>query len=1473
MAQIVPKLNLNKTPNLVENNSLVFASNIRVDVDGSIHRDYGISPLSLTDGKFVNEKVYLKNILGRIVRDLKWEYTNIITNNIQRNKVINIWFYLNNHKELVSNYNTDDVFKIVGVIPDSNDFYLFIHSNSTKTIRLQRGFIFKYSEKDDLFYYCDCNWNWSGGEINGYVTKNLIGDTILNIGETNIATLVPFKSINLNEASDEDDESIYTQTPNIPLLNIYYGGDFSYIIPNGVYTFYVRYKIRENFYTDWFPASHPIYVGNNNTISTNFGTLGYVNTHRDSDNSFILNLEYANKAYKKNYKQIQLGFILTHDDATYARAWKHFDINRENNIYFDYKPEDAIEIQPSELLNITYGIYNVGNITSFKNKLYISNYTETNFDEEFLQTYADKITATPNYEKGDNTYAGYSTIDFIVSSKKVIRGLIVDNKEIYFTGKDGIFSKICTNGGNDSIEKNIEIALSGGNVSTLVMSKDVNGIRINGNFQSLTQAKSEFQKNYIDENKTDFKRTYEITYPSDNVTNVKYNGVKITGTKDAIVSRIYNDQRYLTRDGRWIDGQNNNANVITITITRSAKVKVTTTSYNGFQSAITEEIESNQPISTFAIQRPGSSNNGIPTIDVKTYDYTYDQTIVLNFIAMSDFVTNDGLNLINRSSLIPYQSYKFYVHYIKYTGEITNGYECRGIGELTAPYMSVCNSVIYPIFKNIEIPQGYEGCFISILHSKNKVSTIYQIEDRSDSNLKESSSIDIDMMLNPGYKNIHIKQGENETYSGTYHYSSDTNDVKYFGANGIITFENKATNNNSFDDKLAYAISNYNSSEADDLELIRCTPYLTNNNLTKFDDDTIGYNKSANMNLLGFICQILPLDRKTCINYYSDGGSVYYKEYAGDKLTFTELSKYNDADQNKQLGQFRFKTTNPIIIYSNYNLNFVTLSEEPKMNIKTYYLRGSNQINTDNLDSKDNDSRTNVLRLLSSQLMSDVYTLPTMYKTILNKTYQTYKNNSITKFNNTIRSSILYGDETKVNIIKFDAEDYYNMPANRGIITNLVSVGDSILVHTEDSMFKFIGSNTLQSTAGEVQQTESQPFDTGVSEVFGSDFGFAGLQNKKHSIITELGYIFYDSDSRIIYMYSGQGQIVKLSDSIEKLFKHKEIQNIAFANDYYNNRIFVNIVFYYEEWDDEADYDEDDYPIGGYVGYNIPVTLSFSILENFKSFVSIHNFKFNTSFSTKTNCYFINVDDILHIDKNLRGIYYKLAAITSIFPYKSKVLENSYLKEDDSSTTNKLKITTSQYCSIVDIINNSNYENIKTLNSIDWCSKIILNEYPSVSNFSLISNNMAEGSNDTLPCSYLRIYSDTCMTPLIEVTNRSNDYPPYDIIDRKPVGPETRSATHVVPNRYKVDLNLNSYKLPRYNQGIWSFNYFRNILNTKDSFKYLNKYDDGRREQTKTADYISDNNSLMEGKYFVASFYFYDDFKLETINFNYNFKQ
>ena len=77
------------------------------------------------------------------------------------------------------------------------------------------------------------------------------------------------------------------------------------------------------------------------------------------------------------------------------------------------------------------------------------------------------------------------------------------------------------------------------------------------------------------------------------------------------------------------------------------------------------------------------------------------------------------------------------------------------------------------------------------------------------------------------------------------------------------------------------------------------------------------------------------------------------------------------------------------------------------------------------------------------------------------------------------------------------------------------------------------------------------------------------------------------------------------------------IPDVRFANDYYNNRIFVCIWFKYENTIK-------------------PVTLSFYLNQNNRAFISLHDFYFIKAFNTKVNCYFINKREtnICKIDKS-----------------------------------------------------------------------------------------------------------------------------------------------------------------------------------------------------------------------------------------------
>lgn len=1357
MANIVPKLNLNRTPSIITNNSMVFAKNIRIDIDNSIHKDYNIESLQNIGN------IFHDNILTRIVSDFE----------TLNDKVAN--YYLNLIHETLTNSSYKDYF-IIAVIPDNKYFYILLELNTTIE---NKDIIVKFDEETDSFYPCNCNWSYNSGDITGSVINNLLGETILIIAEKNDKKDIPLKCINLSKATYEDDESIYTQTPKIPITNLIYTGDFKFSIPNGVYQFFVRYKIRDNFYTNWFPASKELFAGNKHITHTIFGTFGYHIDNINSDNSFIFTIQHLIDKNKNNFENFQIGFIISNDGAIKGRAWKHFSFDT-TRINFDYKASEAEEIEITDFTKPIFNVYNVGNVCSFKNKLYISNYKETNFNQD-LQKDADKVSIDIIYKKQD--------INFPDNSIIYKDNICVLDKEDNIIGLDlkyGGYKKL-----NELIEENLDKVFSEAITEKTPYIKTETCIHhIGSNLSSIDvgiNLKIEKKTSNIEKP----TKIILVDYTGNNIYDLNYEGENEKDQKDNLNDSI-NDFIYKKFIAYYNFGY------------------IDIHDYTFYSNGSKEDFK-DSPLNK------GDNINPI-TIRLSKINYnendptTYDE-IIINVSINKDLIINDTIPVINNTTLIPCQTYNFYIHYIKETGEITNGYL---VEEKTIEiYENNCNNVIYPVFKNISIPNGYVACFFSIAKIKNQTSVLYNIQEKDF--VFEGTCFELNTRLfNFNSKpKIYFKNNigsEIISIDGTYYNSSDTSICRYFGAEGLVTFTKDDVNDDIsgvLTKQKIFIVNNYTNFDETNLELIKCTPYIASDKYTNYN----------NYNLLGYICEIYPLNRDNTTSIYTDASTIYKKTNGRESINNLKLIEYNKykettADYNTNfLGDLNITETKSTLIYSNFNLNYIELNEDFKPKYTTYY-------NKSELNTKDNHIiETKIFKLLPSQTLSTTYKLNSVYYNYTRKIYSVYNDKDIYNFNNTIRSSKLAGDEDKLSIFEFDADDYYNIPTNRGKIVNLISVGDAILVHTRDSIFKFTGSNTLQSNTGEIQQTESDVFQTGVSEVFGSDFGFAGLQNKNAAITTEAGYIFYDGDSKVIYMYSGNGQIVKLSDSIEKLLRYDILDDVSFANDYYNNRFFTCLHF-----------------------KNNDVTLSYSFNQESKSFISLHDFKFNKAFNTKTKCYFItDNNNICRIDKSGYGLYRHLNKIDKLYPYVSETI-NETLTNADGEVKNS---STTLFYSIVDIIENINYENVKTLNYINWSCAIINNEFPTYNDDTNFFNALAS-SNEEYPCKYITIYTDTCSTKKLDCSNISND---KDI----------------------QDINSNPYyKYPRYNQGFWTLNYFRNELNNDDKFNYLKKYNDGRTK----AFYRSDNNSLIEGRYFVTRFTFDSnkDFKLETINFNYDIK-
>lgn len=1203
MARIVPKLNLNKTPELVDNNSLIFAKNIRFNSNG-LSADLGFDNLNL-------------NLDG---------------------------------------------FTIVGVIPYNTKFYLLLNKGTISKIVC-------FDEASGALTPVNCNWNWSGGlDIDGICTINLNGDIILTIAESNVpnGVKVPLKVININESSINDDETLYTQSPRVPFINLEHVGNYKNVIPAGVYQFFIRYEIRKDFYTNWFPASKELFAGTKKSMRTYHGGLNYVDLTSDSDFSFKLAVHHLIDV--SGFKSFQLGFIIAHDDEVYARAYKSYSLNT-STIYFDYDTESIEEIDVKDILESPYSLYNVGNVTSFKNKLYISNYIESDSNPDF-KAFASSIDISLS------TIANEYNITF--NGREIT--IVTDSNVPYMTA----ITPNPLDGTEDTSAitiKNIVRKLLVDNGSFIV-SGDVNGyIR-----DSYFGVNSYFYK-WVTHESSGSESIDPINPPETGIYTLKY-GVNSENTYsssdiediiDKIVETVY---AINLNNGRIVDS-----------------------SYAGqllFDVTYYKELES---------------------VGDDPMDYS---KIVVNFVFnIKPEEVEKEETIRNEYTLIPHQGYNFYIHLVKANGEVTGGYLINSLEPIIVPEpVSILTDnefpAIYPVFTfNSDIPEGYVACFISIAHVKNNVAHVFDIASVNGGNDTMGHCLELDTTLYTWLKDIQFVRGETV---GTFDYraSYDNELLLTFGGAGECVFDNV------LDPTITYGFAKmpYEANE-EYINLIQCTPYIVIDTENPYDN----YNS---LNLPGYLCRVKkPRRDRGLLNYFS-GSDIYIKNV--DTSQGDASLSLTACDDDSNIWKNTLNSTE-YTIYSNFNLNYLALEHEVNLTLTT--------------KTVNSEKRTYTLLNVQSILLSEIYKLPSMYKSYTRKLYYPYDDyNTLTTFNNTIRSSRLEGDESKINMFKFSPTDYYNVPTDKGIIVNLVAVGDNILVHTQDSIYKFSGQNSLTAAGGEdVQMKESEPFDTGIQELFGSEFGYAGLASKKHQILSEFGYTFWDRDSGRIYLYTGNAQMKVLSDDISKLLRRYSINDIYLADDYYNNRIFICVYF--------TD--------------NKIATLSYDFIV--KSFISVHDFAFDNHFKTKTKCYFINNN-------------------TSV--YKVGISEGSY--GPFIITNNGVYPKHNTEDCVVDVIFNDRFESIKTLNVLQWiCNKI--------ESFDT-QVNMAEETftvdsyEDRYKGDYLRIYSDSCMTDKLNIGTRSND---------------ERLIDNIAP--FNAVPAVNSYKQVRYNLGKWTFNYFRNILN------------------------------------------------------------
>lgn len=584
-------------------------------------------------------------------------------------------------------------------------------------------------------------------------------------------------------------------------------------------------------------------------------------------------------------------------------------------------------------------------------------------------------------------------------------------------------------------------------------------------------------------------------------------------------------------------------------------------------------------------------------------------------------------------------------------------------------------------------------------------------------------------------------------------------------------------------DNSYWVVIHDDKSNNENKQLIKLTPYIKSD-CTEFNDYT-------KMNLSGFLCNVKKLDHSINDDLYITGSDVYFKSYENDTLNLS----FRD-------GFLPPISSSNFYIPSEFNLNCLSLREPLNDIIRNYTIitQEYNQ-ETEEYDTKE-ELNTQMIKCVNSLTCSSVYILRSMYTNITRKTYGEIKKDTFIEFNNTVRSSDINANEVYKDIYTFDAEDYYNIPANRGTITSLFTILDNIFVHTKHAFYKFSGNNTIRTEDSEIYLTPQEVFENGIVALLDSKTGFAGLAEKHHGVVTYNSYIFYDIKSNTIFAFGEQDGISAISNDIQKLLNYYKPNDIVFVADECDDRIYIKLV---------TDYG----------------TLCLSFSFRGKGFVAIHDLDFTGGFNTRTNTYLYKIND------DTKTTNWELHTITDTVD-GNYISYGSCYKPSIISIEDMPVSSTGIAQACVDIIYNNYYENIKVLNSIKWIVSNILDYNNSIY--------MAEENlNNKYPGDFIRIYTDSCSTNLIPLDKIQNNTRLYD----------------------NSDINyLKAQTYPRYNNGVWTMNYFKDVKNNDDVF------DHGTATPLLNRKYAVDS-SLIYGKYFVFRIIFNNtNFKLENVTFN-----
>ena len=164
---------------------------------------------------------------------------------------------------------------------------------------------------------------------------------------------------------------------------------------------------------------------------------------------------------------------------------------------------------------------------------------------------------------------------------------------------------------------------------------------------------------------------------------------------------------------------------------------------------------------------------------------------------------------------------------------------------------------------------------------------------------------------------------------------------------------------------------------------------------------------------------------------------------------------------------------------------------------------------------------------------------------------------------------------SQIGTNEFLANDFADIPKNRGSVTNLFSIGDTLYIHTSMALFQTKGNEQLELGSVKAFIGSGDIFAIAPTELQNSEIGYGGTTSFLSSLTTQFGHFYVSRKNRKVHMLT-QG-IEEVMTGMEHWFR----ENIPFAIEAYGINVDAESFAYNP--DSPLDINN---PMGFHVGYD-----------------------------------------------------------------------------------------------------------------------------------------------------------------------------------------------------------------------------------------------------------------------------------------------